>query len=109
MSGLPESRLNEAYKNADDMPISDILTEIRQLVSNETTKRYSRDRELAVSELLILRPEARVDLAISDAVTHPADKAAVKQKTNVVQKTLGLSSREERRDVILEVIREEFN
>ncbi len=100
--------MEDVYVNSDDMPISDILTEIRQLVSSETNKRYSRDRELAVTELLILRPEARVDLAIKDAVPKKSVKPPKPKPENLVKQTLGISSNEELRALIREVFIEEF-
>ncbi|MCF6305979.1 MAG: hypothetical protein L3J33_11485 [Rhodobacteraceae bacterium] len=102
--------MEEPYKNADDMPISDILTEIRQLVSDETNKRYSADRELAVTELLVLRPEARVDLALKDAeIPAPPAAPVVPPKPNIVEETLGVGSKEALRDLIREVFIEEFD
>jgi len=96
--------VEEAYKNADDMPISDILTEIRLLVSAETSARYSRDRELAVTELLILRPEARVDLVLQEPeiIKKPA------KKISKLANPLGVSSNEELRSLIREIFHEEF-
>ncbi len=103
--------MQNPYTNADDMPISDILTEIRQLVSDETNKRYSADRELAVTELLVLRPEARVDLALKEAEipTPSAPRPAPKPpEENIVKETLGVGSKEELRALIREVFIEEF-
>ncbi len=99
--------MEEPYKNADDLPIADILTEIRQLVSDETNKRYSKDRALAVTELLVLRPESRVDLAIKEAVI-PMVSPVPAPKPNIVAETLGVASKEELRSLICEVFVEEF-
>ena len=97
--------MEDVYKNDDDMPISDILTEIRQLVSAETNKRYSRDREKSVTELLILRPETRIDLVLQE--TAKSHRVAV--PANIVVKTLGIGSKDELRALIREVFIEEFD
>jgi len=101
--------LEEPYKNVDDMPISDILTEIRQLVSAETNKRYSADRELAVTELLVLRPEARIDLALKEVeIPTSISTTPRKPEKNIVNETLGVGSKDELRALIREVFNEEF-
>lgn len=48
------------------MSMTDILSEIRNLVSTETVARYARDSEMVKRELLILRPSARIDLLVKE-------------------------------------------
>ena len=97
--------MNEASNNIGELPISDILTEIRQLVSDETNKRYSRDRDLALTELLILRPETRVDVVLQE----PDIPSAGLVPENIATSGLGVSSKEELRDLIREILVEELS
>ncbi len=50
----------------DNMPMADILSEIRAMVGREAQKRYDAERTVAKRELLILRPEARIDLLMQE-------------------------------------------
>ena len=51
----------------ENMPMSDILSEIRDMVSREANARYADERKQTKREFLILRPEARVDLLLEEA------------------------------------------
>ena len=67
-----------AQYSHDNMPMKDILSEIREMVSREANARYKEERTVAKRELLILRPEARVDLLLAEAepdiVVEPTPK-----------------------------------
>ncbi len=56
-----------AQYNQDNLPMKDILSEIRDMVSREAQTRYDAERSESRRELLILRPEARVDLLLQEA------------------------------------------
>ncbi len=58
--------MEHPYKNEAGAPITDILSEIRQLISDEADQRYTREREVTRTEMLILRPESRVDLLVQE-------------------------------------------
>ena len=64
-----------AQYNHENMPMKDILAEIRQMVSSEAQARYNAERTQAKKELLILRPEARVDLLLQEATPDIEVKA----------------------------------
>ncbi|MBL4807544.1 MAG: hypothetical protein JKY31_09680 [Rhodobacteraceae bacterium] len=99
----------QSYRNSEDMPIADIMSEIRALVASETKARYSKDKKAVVTELLILRPEARVDLVLQEpepsAVPKPARLQTAEEK---VFATLGVSSKDELREMIRTIFHDEF-
>ncbi len=55
-----------AQYSHENMPMKDILSEIREMVSREAQARYDRERTRTKRELLILRPEARIDLLLQE-------------------------------------------
>lgn len=111
-----------AQYSHDNMPMADILSEIREMVSREAQARYDTERTVAKRELLILRPEARVDLLLQepepDIVVEPAPKRvsaeALKASLEVevlkarLQEAIGVSDAEALEALIRKVVREEL-
>jgi len=111
-----------AQYSHDNMPMADILAEIREMVSREAQARYDAERTVAKRELLILRPEARVDLLLQepepDIVVEPAPKrvSAKKLKASLegevfrakMQEAFGISDAEDLEDLIRKVLRKEM-
>ena len=111
-----------AQYSHDNMPMADILSEIRDMVSREAQARYDTERTVAKRELLILRPEARVDLLLQEAepdiVVEPAPKrvTAAELKASLeaevfrakMQESFGISDADELEDLIRKVLREEM-
>jgi len=107
-----------AQYSQENMPMKDILAEIRQMVSSEAQARYDAERTQAKKELLILRPEARVDLLLEEAepdivvkatprpIRRPAPKPdEFKAK---LQAAIGISDPDELETLIRKVFREEL-
>ncbi len=111
-----------AQYSHDNMPMADILSEIREMVSREAQARYDSERTVAKRELLILRPEARVDLLLQEAepdiVVEPAPKrvTAAELKASLeeevfkvkLRESFGISEASELEDLIRKVLREEL-
>lgn len=111
-----------AQYNHENMPMSDILSEIKAMVSHEAQTRYDAERGQAKRELLILRPEARVDLLLQEAPPDPVVAAAPKKVTAAeleasleeevfkakLRETFGISEPRELEDLIRKVLREEL-
>jgi len=109
-----------AQYSHDNMPMADILSEIRAMVSREAQTRHNAERTVAKRELLILRPETRVDLLMQepDIVVAPAPKqiTAAELKASLegevfrakLQETFGISDGTELEDLIRKVLREEL-
>ena len=108
-----------AQYNQENMPMKDILSEIRQMVSSEAQARYAREKSVAKRELLILRPEARVDLLLQEAdqdiEVKPVPKAPPSPApseadlfTAQLQAAIGVSDPEELEALIRKVFREEM-
>ena len=111
-----------AQYSHDNMPMADILSEIRDMVSREAQTRYDTERTVAKRELLILRPEARVDLLLQesepDIVVEPAPRrvTAAELKASLeaevfrakMQESFGISDAHELEDLIRKVLREEL-
>ena len=111
-----------AQYSHDNMPMADILSEIRDMVSREAQARYDVERVVAKREMLILRPEARVDLLLQepepDIVVEPAPKrvTAAELKASLeaevfrakMQESFGISDADELEDLIRKVLREEL-
>ena len=114
-----------AQYSHDNMPMADILSEIRAMVSREAQARYDAERTVAKRELLILRPEARIDLLLQepeqDIVVAPAEPApkrvtAAELKASLeaevfrakMQESFGISDADELEDLIRKVLREEL-
>ncbi len=108
----------------DNMPMADILSEIRDVVSREAQSRYEEERTVARRELLILRPEARVDLLVQEAekdivvkpepcpkpVTAEELKASLEEEVfkAKLRETFGISDAGELENLIRKVLREEL-
>jgi len=98
----------------DNMPMKDILSEIREMVSREANARYSVERKQAKRELLILRPEARVDLLLQEAEpdivikSKPVPAPAPDDFTTKLQAAVGVSDQDELEALIRKVFREEM-
>ncbi|MCF6272899.1 MAG: hypothetical protein L3J37_06860 [Rhodobacteraceae bacterium] len=102
------------------------MSEIRQMVSREARARYDEERVLAKRELLILRPEARIDLLLEEAAPDIEAKALPKTKPARIsppivdealeaaafgirlQEALGVSEPEALEALIRKVLREEM-
>jgi len=119
-----------AQYSHDNMPMADIMSEIRDMVSREAQARYNKERTVATRELLILRPEARVDLLLQEAEQDivveaaPAVEAkpafsrisAKELKASLeaevfrakLQETFGISDSDALEDLIRRVLREEL-
>ncbi len=110
-----------AQYNHENMPMKDILAEIREMVSREAQSRYDDERSQAKRELLILRPEARVDLLLQEAepdievvaeAIPPAPAQEVPPSLNAfsakLQKAIGISDQEALEALIRKVFREEM-
>ncbi len=103
-----------AQYSHENMPMADILSEIRQRVSREAQASYERERKQAKTELLILRPEARVDLLLMEAKPAPKPKRAAKPTPKPanfeeeLRAALGVSNEKSLEDLIRKVIREEM-
>lgn len=107
-----------AQYNHENMPMKDILSEIRKMVSSEAHARYAREKTVARRELLILRPEARVDLLLQEAdkdieikaepVARPARKPKPDDFTAKLKAAIGVSEPEELEALIRKVFREEM-
>lgn len=111
-----------AQYSHDNMPMADILSEIRDMVSREAQSRYDEERTVAQRELLILRPEARVDLLLLEAapeivveptpkrVTAQALKASLEEEVfkAKLRESFGISEASELEDLIRKVLREEM-
>jgi len=111
-----------AQYSHDNMPMADILSEIRDMVSREAQTRYDEERSEAKRELLILRPEARVDLLLQEAapdvvapsapkhVTAEALKASLEEEVfkAKLRESFGISEATELEDLIRKVLREEL-
>ena len=111
-----------AQYNHDNMPMADILSEIRAMVRGEAQTRYNAERKEAKRELLILRPEARVDLLLQEAapdiVAEPAPKKVTAKELKAsleeevfkakLRETFGISDGSELEDLIRKVLREEM-
>jgi len=111
-----------AQYSHDNMPMADILSEIRDMVSSEAQARYDTERTVAKRELLILRPEARVDLLLQEAepdiVVEPTPKKVTAQELKdsleaevfraKLQETFGISDAAELEDLIRKVLRQEL-
>lgn len=109
---------NIAQYSNENMPMQDILSEIRKMVSNEANARYAREKTVAKRELLILRPEARVDLLLQEAdrdielKTEPVEKTTRARKpddfTAKLQMAIGVSDPEELEALIRKVFQAEM-
>ena len=111
-----------AQYSHDNMPMADILSEIREMVSREAQARYDTERTVAKRELLILRPEARVDLLLQEAepdivvepapkrVTAKALKASLEEEVfkAKLKESFGISEASELEELIRKVLREEL-
>jgi len=111
-----------AQYSHDNMPMADILAEIRATVSREAQARYDTERTVAKRELLILRPEARVDLLLQEAepdivvVSAPKKITAKELEASLeaevfrikLQETFGISDADELEDLIRKVLRQEL-
>ncbi len=107
-----------AQYNQDSMPMQDILAEIRQMVSSEAQSRYDKERKQAKTELLVLRPEARVDLLLQEAtpdiVVEPEEKKIENPPPKPsefkaeLQAAIGVSDPNELEALIRKVFREEL-
>lgn len=111
-----------AQYSHDNMPMADILAEIREMVSREAQARYDVERTVAKRELLILRPEARVDLLLQEAtpdiVVEPAPKrvTAKELKSSLeaevfkakLQESFGISDADALEELIRKVLRQEL-
>lgn len=111
-----------AQYSQENKPMQDILSEIRAMVSREANARYKAERIVAKRELLILRPEARVDLLLQEAdpdivvepAVKPVDAQALKAGLEAdvfkakLQETLGVSDTKALEDLIRKVLREEL-
>ena len=109
-----------AQYSHDNMPMADILSEIREMVSREAQSRYDEERTEAKRELLILRPEARVDLLLQepepDIVVEPKRVTAEELKASLeeevfkakLRESFGISEAAELEDLIRKVLREEL-
>lgn len=102
-----------AQYNQENIPMKDILAEIRQMVSSEAQARYEQERKRTKTELLILRPEARVDLLLKEAEPlvevestppHVPGDFATK-----LQEAIGISDPEALEALIRKVFREEMS
>lgn len=112
-----------AQYSHENKPMQDILSEIRATVSREANARYRAERLVAKRELLILRPEARVDLLLQEAepdiVVEPVAKrvsaSAIKASLEAevfkakLQETLGVSDVEALEGLIRKIIRAEMS
>ena len=111
-----------AQYSHDNMPMADILSEIRDMVSREAQSRYDDERTVAKRELLILRPEARGDLLLQEAEpdiwVEPAPKRVTAKELKAsleaevfrakLQETFGISDASELEDLIKKVLRQEL-
>ena len=113
-----------AQYSHDNMPMAEIMAEIRATISREAQARYDAERTVAKRELLILRPEARVDLLLQEAtpdiVVEPAPKpkhVSAKELTSSLeaevfraklQETFGISDADALEDLIRKVLRQEL-
>jgi len=111
-----------AQYSHDNMPMADILAEIREMVSREAQARYDKERTVAKRELLILRPEARVDLLLQEAapdiVVEPVPKRVTAKELKAsleaevfrakLQETFGISDADALEDLIKKVLRQEL-
>jgi hypothetical protein len=109
-----------AQYSHDNMPMSDILSEIRDMVRGEAQTRYDAERTEAKRELLILRPEARVDLLLQEAAPTPAPApqkvTAAELKASLeaevfkarLRESFGISEPGELEELIRKVLREEL-
>ena len=111
-----------AQYSHDNMPMADILSEIKAMVSREAQSRYDTERTVAKRELLILRPEARVDLLLQEAepdiVVEPAPKRVTAKELKAsleaevfrakLQESFGISDADELEDLIRKVLRQEL-
>ena len=110
-----------ARYNHENMPMKDILSEIRKMVSSEANARYAREKTVAKRELLILRPETRVDLLLQEAdkdielkaePVAPVKAPVVTPKpdnfTAELKAAIGVSEQEELEALIRKVFREEM-
>ncbi len=119
-----------AQYSHDNMPMADILSEIRAMVSREAQSRYDAERTVAKRELLILRPEARVDLLLQEAEpdivveatpkveAKPAFKRVTAKELKAsleaevfrakLQETFGIADGDGLEDLIRKVLREEL-
>ena len=62
--------------------VTDILSAIRKRVSSETGARYAKDTEIVRREMLVLRPDARIDDAIAEA--NKANVASTGQQNSAI-------------------------
>lgn len=103
-----------AQYNQENMPMKDILAEIREMVSNEAQARYDQERELVKTELLILRPEARVDLLLQEAMSAIDEQEAPSKAPEPdefiakLQAAVGITDQEALEALIRKVFREEM-
>ncbi|NOR64194.1 MAG: hypothetical protein GQ535_17120 [Rhodobacteraceae bacterium] len=111
-----------AQYSHDNMPMADILAEIRDMVSREAQARYDTERTVAKRELLILRPEARVDLLLQEAapdiVVEPEPKRVTAKELKAsleaevfrakLQESFGISDAGELEELIRKVLRQEL-
>ncbi len=100
-----------AQYNHENMAMKDIMAEIRDRVSIEANARHAREQTRVKKELLILRPEARVDLLLQEATPESPPKAASAAPDEFVKKlkqALGVSDPEALEALIRKVLREEM-
>lgn len=103
-----------AQYSQEKMPMADILAEIRKRVSREAQASYEREHKQAKTELLILRPEARVDLLLMEAKPvakpKPTPKPAKKPANfeEQLRAALQVSDKKSLEDLIRKVFREEM-
>ncbi len=101
-----------ARYNNESMPMEDIMEEIRARVSSEANARHAREQTRVKQELLILRPEARVDRLLQEPEPAPAPqpepKAAPDEFVEKLQQAIGVSDSAALEALIRKVLREEM-
>lgn len=105
--------MENPFTNSSGQPLTDILSAIRRRVSKEADERYSRERKVARMEMLILRPEARIDLLMNEpdqVVEAPAENPT--QIPDRISRrdlaALGVASETALREIIREIVQEEL-
>lgn len=101
-----------ARYNNESMPMKDIMEEIRARVTSEANARHAREQTRVKQELLILRPEARVDRLLQEPEREPVPKPKVApapdEFTEKLTQAIGVSDSAGLEALIRKVLREEL-
>jgi len=98
-----EQAMTKRAEADGEVSVADILSAIRKRVSDETGARYARDTAIVRREMFVLRPAARIDLALAEAdkpeitPTPTKTKSAKSGETTLDARILAVMIRELRK------------